>query len=202
MKKYIIPFVLALGLIAVALSCQSEDKQTSSESDTKPAIDETAFKRKCNTATAMSQAALLASVGQAINDGGFPGAVDYCNVNASPLTDSLSVAYELNISRITNRFRNPNNKLQSQEDKRAWTYYKTKTAQTSTADTVLYDRAGNPTYYKPIWIGAQLCLNCHGSRSTEISLETLEAIDARYPSDAAVNYQLGELRGLWKVEVQ
>ena len=41
-----------------------------------------------------------------------------------------------------------------------------------------------------------------GSRSQDIELATLEKIDELYPTDNAVNYSMGELRGLWKVEYE
>ncbi len=199
MRSLLKTTLIALGVLSVLLSCQTDQKSVEEGDRQEQTFDAATFTKQSRTAAAMTQAALLAAVGAAIEEGGFHGAVDYCNLSATGLTDSLSEAYDLNISRISTRYRNPNNKLTSQEDKRAWSYYQTKTASTSAADTVLHDRAGNATYYKPIWLGAELCLNCHGSRSTEIALETLEAIDARYPSDAAVNYTLGDLRGLWKV---
>ena len=190
--------LIVLGLGCVWQSCSNTAKRTDGKGP--EVVDVAEFAKTSNAATVAAQTALLAALGNAIANDGFHGAIAYCNLNATGLTDSISREQGVAVARVTNRHRNPQNVLVSQEDKRAWTYYKTKSSTTSAKDTVLLDRAGVPHYYKPIWIASALCLNCHGSRSTEVALETLEAIDERYPEDAAVNYRMGELRGLWKVE--
>ena len=84
----------------------------------------------------------------------------------------------------------------------AWKYFANNEGDAASKDTVLYDRAHKPVYYKPIRIGIETCLKCHGSRSQDIELVTLEKIDELYPTDNAVNYSMGELRGLWKIEFE
>ncbi len=49
------------------------------------------------------------------------------------------------------------------------------------------------------WECQPACLKCHGS-TNDINEETLEIIQARYPSDRATNYQLGDFRGSWKIQ--
>lgn len=149
-----------------------------------------------------TQGVLLANIGQAIKKGGTEHAVQFCNVNAMSIVDSLSTTSGMKIGRISTRNRNPLNKIKSQEDRMAWKYFANNEGDGASKDTVLYDRAHKPVYYKPIRIGMETCLKCHGSRSQDIELVTLEKIDELYPTDNAVNYSMGELRGLWKIEFE
>jgi len=149
--------------------------------------------------TNSAQAVLLANVSKAMSEGGPEHAVQFCNLKAAGLTDSLSEMHGASIGRISNRNRNPDNKIVGQTDILAWNYWTGKQAGQGAPDTVIYERSGKPYYYKPIRIGMKTCLKCHGSRSTEISLATLNVLDSLYPGDKAVNYRMGDLRGLWKV---
>ncbi|HVS53095.1 MAG TPA: DUF3365 domain-containing protein [Opitutaceae bacterium] len=53
--------------------------------------------------------------------------------------------------------------------------------------------------YRPIAVAAQ-CLACHGEPDA-MSLELREELKARYPSDEAVGYSVGEWRGIVRVTV-
>ena len=71
--------------------------------------------------------------------------------------------------------------------------------------TVLVQRVENPggapewRVYKPL-AALKGCLACHGPADTQ-SPELQAALHARYPSDQAVDYQAGQLRGLFRVTV-
>ena len=196
---WVASFVL---LVCVMISCDDSQKSSSAKATSENVKSMEQLLDEGRSATATAQALLLAEVGQQIAKGGPEQAVSYCNVRAIPLIDSLSVARGVSVSRISNRNRNPDNTIVTQEDKRAWTHWVAKQSGQGATDTVLYDRAGHPYYYKPIRIMAETCLKCHGSRSSEISLATLQTLDSLYPDDKAVNYRMGDLRGLWKVAWQ
>ena len=53
-------------------------------------------------------------------------------------------------------------------------------------------------YYAPIQI-KPLCLTCHGIQNTDIHADHLTLINEHYPADEAVDYSLGELRGMWSI---
>ena len=195
-------------LLAIAFIVQFGCGQGTSSSEAKEETAESAmhsyaeYLKKGKEATVTTQGTLMANIGKAIKQGGTEYAVQFCNVNAMPLVDSLSTAAGVKIGRISARNRNPNNGVKSKEDRRAWKYFANNKGDGASTDTVLYDRAKQPVYYKPIRIGMETCLLCHGSRSQDIELATLEKIDELYPTDNAVNYSMGELRGLWKVEFE
>jgi hypothetical protein len=55
------------------------------------------------------------------------------------------------------------------------------------------------TYYSPIVIQNHMCLLCHGEPGKSMEQENHNFIKTKYPDDLATGYQLGDLRGAWKV---
>ena len=54
-------------------------------------------------------------------------------------------------------------------------------------------------FYKPIFLGMDACLKCHGAPGTQIAEETLKKIKEHYPEDLATGFELNDFRGAWKV---
>ena len=54
---------------------------------------------------------------------------------------------------------------------------------------------------KAITIPNGLCLNCHGEPGKEINESTLEKINSLYPEDKAIDFKVGDLRGMWSIEM-
>ncbi len=196
-------WILAIAFL-VQFGCgQNPSSAEATETTTEAAMHSYAeYLKMGKQAASKTQGVLMSNINKALNEGGPEYAVQFGNVNAMPLVDSLSTAAGIKIGRISSRNRNPGNKVKTQEDRRAWKFFANNTGEGATSDTVLYNRAKKAIYYKPIHIGMATCLQCHGSRSMDIELITLEKIDELYPSDNAVNYAMGELRGLWRVEFE
>ena len=66
------------------------------------------------------QKVLLQNVSSAIQQGGPEYAVTFCNTQAMPLTDSISKKYDVQISRLSDKNRNPMNALESSRDRISW----------------------------------------------------------------------------------
>ncbi|GAA5221384.1 Tll0287-like domain-containing protein [Membranihabitans marinus] len=142
------------------------------------------------------QKELLKNVKQAIQQRGIDYAVDFCNVKAIPLTDSLSMFNNVKIQRLSDKNRNPNNAIHSQADKMAW-----EKLSTDKTDFIEVESSKDIFYYKPIILALPTCLKCHGS-SSDIAGTTQEMIDLKYPADKAVGYTMGDLRGMWKIQLK
>ena len=50
-------------------------------------------------------------------------------------------------------------------------------------------------------LGQPLCLKCHGQPEREIAPSTMEVLRRLYPEDRATGFRLGELRGMWRVDL-
>lgn len=66
-----------------------------------------------------AQKVLLKNVAQAMGAGGVSNAINFCNEQAIPLTDSISTHYTKNIKRLSDRTRNPDNAIESDLDESA-----------------------------------------------------------------------------------
>jgi hypothetical protein len=150
-----------------------------------------------NEVSTTTQAALLANVSQAIQQGGSLYAVEFCNLRAAGITDSLSRKWNCDIARISEKNRNPGNALETDTDKEMWDYFFTLHRNGEQRDTVV-SVDGQPVYYRPIVTGMPACLQCHGSPQ-ETDPATYSKIQELYPSDLAMGYQLNDFRGMWKI---
>ena len=130
----------------------------------------------------------------ALSTGGIPNAIGYCNLNAMKLTDSLSIARNTTIKRATDRWRNPQNKANTQETEIIQFYQSALKKDSPISDTLIV-MGDHKAYYAPIRLN-QLCLNCHGNKN---DIAAYDFIKKHYPDDQAINYKLGELRGIWSV---
>ncbi len=149
--------------------------------------------------SAIAQGTLIQNLSKAIEAGGPSYAVEFCNLKAMELIDSISISNKCVVSRVTDLNRNPGNFISSEEDKSIWNYYKNEASEKAAHDTVV-ETPESIVYFKPIKIGMPTCLKCHGEPGVDIDQNTLSVIDSLYPKDLARNYKSGDLRGLWKIE--
>jgi cytochrome c553 len=150
-----------------------------------------------NQITTNSQAVLLSNVAAAIQQGGPSYAIEFCNLKASGITDSLSQVYKCAISRISAKNRNPENTLKTETDNIVWSTFQNG----NLTDTLLQDR-NKLVYYKAIKTAMPACLKCHGLPGTDIDSVTIAKLNNLYPADKATGYVLNDFRGLWKIEFQ
>ncbi|TXB63993.1 DUF3365 domain-containing protein [Vicingus serpentipes] len=138
---------------------------------------------------------LSSNLQQAMAEGGIENALSYCNVNAMPLTDSLSKHYNVAIKRVSDKARNQLNLASKNEQKIIDNYL----ASTENRKPVLeQNENGKITFYAPI-VAKALCLNCHGIEGEILSSENNEKIKLLYPEDKAIGYSEGDLRGVWSI---
>lgn len=125
------------------------------------------------------------------------GAIEFCKVEALPITDSVARSLGVRIRRVTDRPRNPLNRA-SDAEIALITQWKDSAVPDAAGLAVQLQESDSTHFYFPIRTQA-LCLNCHGSPGQEIPPEVFQALQLKYPADTAYFYGLDELRGLWKV---
>jgi hypothetical protein len=196
MSRKILPafcIIILTGIVA----CNNNDEE---KKDTASAADHTAFYAKADSISMLAQQELLKQVSKAIQQSGPAFAVDFCSTHALPITDSIARANGIQLQRLSDRNRNPQNKLEEPLDKQAWDSLKTILATgTKQASLPWSDMAQHPVFYKPIVLGMPTCLKCHGNPLEDIDAPTMDIIRTRYPNDLATGYRLGMLRGIWKI---
>jgi len=136
----------------------------------------------------------------ALSKGGTIYALDYCNVNATQITDDVSSGIDVKIRRASDLNRNAANAATKDEI----TYIQAAKVSLKTGQELKPEirRLNNRIVgYYPIMTNG-MCLQCHGTVGKEVLPETLEKIQTLYPMDKALGYGVNELRGIWVIEME
>lgn len=186
MKHSVKKFFLIIAIPLASFSCQNntaEKKRYEQE-----------LKAESDSLTTVAQQILMKNLTAAIQKNGAEYAVDFCNVQAVPLTHSAAENTNAFIQRISDKNRNPDNALKTQTDKDIFEYFR----KFETLKDSLVSENNKYVYYKRINLAMTTCMQCHGA-AENIEPKVLARIDQHYPDDKARNYNLNEFRGLWKV---
>jgi len=124
-------------------------------------------------------------------------ALKFCNVKAYPLTDSMSVYHNATIKRVSDKPRNPKNAANVEELK-IINSYKNDVATNKDSKPIVVESSNHVNVYYPIKTNS-MCLQCHGTPKTDITVNTLAALKKLYPNDKALGYSLNQVRGIWNV---
>ncbi len=141
---------------------------------------------------------LGAALKKEIAANGAASAIGVCNLTDPEIAASLSQQTNWQVGRVGTRARNPNNQpndwqqaalntfaeraAQGEKFEQMETY---SVSQLNNRPTLLYAKA----------IGLQpMCVQCHG-QSAQISEDVKARLQALYPADKAIDYNVGELRG-------
>lgn len=146
-----------------------------------------------------TKAVLGKNLMNAIQTQGTEAALEFCSVRAIPLTDSMAIALNAKVKRVSDKNRNPNNAANEVE----LNYMNLVKKQLLDGETVkpqMQKINGKHVGYYPI-LTNQMCLQCHGKPNEQVKAATLAKINAKYPNDKAMGYGENELRGIWVIEM-
>lgn len=195
--------IVILLTIVLAVSCKEESKEGSAFIHVQPlsAAEEHEFLGKGKEITKIAFSTLSEKLKNQMALGGFEGAVSFCNVHALPITDSLQSAFHVSIKRTSDKIRNPKNQPTELETKQI-SFYQEKIKKEEDLSPRLELIGNKVAFYAPIILEKPLCLACHGTPGSSISDTNYSFIKQYYPEDKAINYSLGDLRGIWSLEFE
>ncbi|WP_439131169.1 c-type heme family protein [Polaribacter sp.] len=124
-------------------------------------------------------------------------ALKFCNVKAYPLTDSMSVYHNATIKRVSDKPRNPINLANTVENKYI-KIFKEYLKLGKDSEPIAIESSKTVTVYYPIKTNS-MCIQCHGSKTTDIQPNVLAQIDKLYPKDKATGYTENQVRGIWSI---
>jgi hypothetical protein len=133
---------------------------------------------------------------RAMKNDGAPAAIGVCSQEARAITAKLSEQPGLRIGRTSHRLRNPDNQpppwlasfVKDLDGKRA-----------SEIKAQVFDLGTRVGVVRPIPT-AKICTKCHGNTS-ELDPEATGPLRESYPRDRATGFEVGDIRGLFWVEV-
>ena len=148
-----------------------------------------------------SQKTLGSNLKTAISEQGLEHAIEFCNLQAMPLSDSLAEKFGAQIKRTSLKVRNPSNRPDDLETQILEAYaYNVENGLDLVPNLQRIDR-DYLLYTSPILLVNPLCLNCHGRPGDEVIDPQMELLRSLYPDDKAVDYELGQLRGMWSIRL-
>lgn len=139
---------------------------------------------------------LMKNVGEQMQKGGPESALEFCNIEAMPLTKSMSDKHGLTISRVSDKRRNPKNGANAEELKLIEQYKKQ-----LLAGELLKPVRTETHYYEPLVTNA-MCLQCHGEPGKNVQPKVAAKIAELYPNDLALGYKENEVRGLISIKTK
>ena len=125
-------------------------------------------------------------------------ALKFCNVKAIPLTDSMAIAHQATIKRVSDKTRNPINKANETELKNI-EHFKSILANKEELKPVVDTISDTVHFYYPIVTNA-MCLQCHGIPEKDLDPKLLTALNNLYPNDEALGYSENQVRGIWSIQ--
>ena len=168
---------------------QNRNRQQASITDSTLTYEELGLKYALST-----KAELGKNLMGAIQKKGTLAAVEFCNVKAYPLTDSMSIVHNANIKRVSDKPRNPNNQANSSELIHISKFKKDISANLE-PKAIIEETDDTVQFYYPI-VTNTMCLQCHGKA---VQPEVYKRIKALYPKDQAIGYIENEVRGIWSI---
>jgi hypothetical protein len=150
----------------------------------------------------LAQKNLISNLQKAIEEGGLVHAIQFCNENASELTDVLDPSEGVIIKRVSTKNRNPLNVPDEDEAQILDAYaYNSEQGLESEPNIQKIENGEVLLYTKAIIFPGGLCQNCHGNPDSDLTPEVLKEIKNRYPQDQAFGFKTGDLRGMWSVKM-
>lgn len=144
-----------------------------------------------------AKGALGKNLMKAIQQKGTAGALEFCNIKALPLTDSIASLKNAQIKRVSDKPRNPKN-IANKEELGYISYFKGVIASEIDPKPIIKEADGKVNFYFPITTNA-MCLQCHGKPNEEVQPATVAKLQDLYPSDKALGYSTNEVRGIWAI---
>ncbi len=207
--KYLLSLI-ALAATFLLFSCSNDAKpkvvnqEQAPVTTVKPAslteAEVVKFTEKGKSIAKASFMTLAGNMKKAMKAGGPPNAIKFCSMKAMALTDSLSKAHHATIRRTSDKLRNPANQPSALEAKQLEAYANAINNKQPLKPQVSLDKDNKVLFMAPITIAKPVCLKCHGIVGESVAKEHLAIIQKQYPTDKAIGYKEGELRGMWSIK--
>ncbi len=191
-------FIALFFFVSVLLFGGCENPNTPAQSTAKVEDSNDLFLKKGQQVASVTFATLSGNLQKAMKEGGVKNAVEYCNLAALPLVDSLSQIHNAQIRRTSLKVRNPKDKPTAQELTQLQAYEKQSQSGEKLKPVVKEIDPNTVAFYAPIHM-MPLCGKCHGEVGNTLLEKDYEVIQKYYPEDQAIGYVSGDLRGMWSI---
>ena len=194
MRKILVPLGLSALIVMLAAACSSDGAGKGASSQ-----ERLLARRASQKLISDYQRAVKSELTSALNTGGPARAIEVCQKRAPEIGRMTTGSPLVTIRRVSERNRNPENAADNEQlavlarfaGDEAPMYYD---------EWVTVDSIEHYRYYEPI-VAQAMCLKCHGQYD-QIDDATAATLNSLYPNDMAVDYQIGDLRGMFVVDME
>ena len=179
-------------IILLSIGCKKIDKKV--EIIPNPKIEEKTPKAKALSYAIETKELLGKNLQEKMKQGGAENALEFCNVNAIPLTESVAKNHKINIKRVSDQPRNQLN-IANEKEIKYINLFKERIAN----GEKLKPEVVTQQLYVPI-ITNPMCLQCHG-KIEESNPKLATKIKQLYPKDKATGYSENQVRGIFVVNL-
>jgi cytochrome c553 len=134
-----------------------------------------------------------------LKEKGTDATIDFCKTRAAPIAREMSEKLDAQISRVSDRPRNPANAANDRE-RAVMQQFADAIARGEKPGAVVHDDGDRMIGYYPV-VTNGMCLQCHGQPGTDIRPSTMAILREEYPDDRATGYGPDELRGIFVVSM-
>ena len=183
--------IFVVTMLALLFACGGEDREQ----------QEAAAIAKAEAAAKELATQLGAKLKHALGEGGPAEAIKVCSESAQQMSTEIGEKHGVSLRRTALRVRNPNNAPDEWERKTLQELeplFNDPQSNLST-DALILREEREIRVLKPIRMQA-LCGMCHGSRE-RLDPVVVDTLRATYPTDEAVDFKPGDLRGAISVRV-
>ncbi len=197
--------ILVFVMIAFFSSCKNEEKVDNSSKQEEEQIEaiskiNPSYQQMGLDIAFKTKAQLGKHLMGTMKEKGAIAALEFCNVKAMQLTDSMATVHNARITRVSDKTRNPNNKANETELKNI-DIFKNMISNGKEIAPIIETINDSIYFYYPI-VTNDMCLKCHGTPNKEIDQATLLSLNNLYPTDKAVGYSENQVRGIWSIQFQ
>lgn len=192
MKKIIA--TIALGMLTSLAGAQDATSQ--------PAGYEMALNQAKQASKALAET-LMTRLTQAVQDSGPQGAIAVCNQEAMQLTQDIARRYQVDIKRVSNRYRNPANAANAEESQFI-AEAQQRLAAGEKPDSLVKVSVNSVQGKQYLLLYKAMVMPKLGElgHGRNMDAPTRAALARYYPADKASGYQAGDVRGLIVTRVE
>ncbi len=191
-------YILTLIILILVSSCKN-DKNISEENPRELNKEISVNYEEIGLNIAFSTKAELGkNLMGAIKEKGTLEALQFCNIKATTITDSMATLHQAKIRRVSDKTRNPDN-LANETELENISYFKNNLAKGEEINPIVETRNDSIYFYYPI-VTNDMCMQCHGIPNKEIDQTILLGLNDLYPTDKAIGYSVNQVRGIWSIQ--
>lgn len=190
--------LIVILLMVFAIACNNQPKEDMQKENAEQSmLEKDKYLELGNKISEETFQSLSTELMNTVNQGGFEAAIDYCNINAIPITTKLETTYGVKIKRVGTKIRNELNKPDEIEAE-VIKMFQANIDNNKDTNPVVMKINNNYHYFNYIRTKA-MCLNCHGTQGETMQESVYKKILEKYPNDQAIGYKEKDLRGVWHI---